>query len=325
MPTLMLLISSMIAAAAHVQPASEPAPQTVPGPQIQPADEPAKEPEVVVPGPKVITDPAPSKPAAPLSSAPAKPGTSNDPAVKSADDLLRALETADRELRTLQSDISWDKTMEIQGDQQVRLGRLVFQQTPAAGRAPQRAFEIRFDKLMVGGRLEDQQQIYIFSGEWLIEKQPKDKLMIRRQVAPPGQFFDPLRVGEGPLPIPIGQKRDDILSRFTAELVPPGESIDDQKDLVEFAKGTIQVKLKPLPELEPGSDFKEIRLWYLRAANLPGRPYLPRMVRTRNEQGDVSIVRLINMKLNQPLPSGVMDTKEPDGWQIQTRLFREGE
>lgn len=265
---------------------------------------------------------------------------SNDPAIKDASDLLDALETADRDLRTLQAGLAWEKIFEIQGDQQTRLGSLYFRTTPPARKAegdaseaepPARAFEIRFDKLVIGDRIEDRSESYVFDGQWLVERQPEQKLMIKRQVAPPGERFDPLRVGEGQLPIPIGQKKRDILERFDAELVPVNELIgeDEDKELAEkrtaFVKGSIQIRLTPRAELKESSEFQEIRLWYRRADELPGKPYLPRMARAVNRQADVSLVQLINMKINEALPKDVLDTSEPEGWQVQVRPFRQGE
>src|SRR4051794_12475411 len=44
----------------------------------------------------------------------------------SADDLLKALERADENLTSLTADIRYDRTFELQGDRQVRTGKLYF-------------------------------------------------------------------------------------------------------------------------------------------------------------------------------------------------------
>jgi len=78
-------------------------------------------------------------------------------------------------------------------------------------------------------------------------------------------------------------------------------------------EGTCQLKLVPRAPFAERDQFTEIRLWY-RPATLR-----PRMARTINRQGDVSIVRLVDVEVNEPLPEGVLSTKPPPegaGWDI---------
>ena len=46
--------------------------------------------------------------------------------IKTADDLLDALETADKDLVSLTAQVKFDRTFEIQGDRQTRIGKLWF-------------------------------------------------------------------------------------------------------------------------------------------------------------------------------------------------------
>ena len=77
-----------------------------------------------------------------------------------------------------------------------------------------------FDTLIVADRRESIGQHYAFDGQWVVEKTPADKQFTKRQVVPPGEDFDPLRIGEGPFPVPVGQRKADILDRFDAEILP---------------------------------------------------------------------------------------------------------
>lgn len=251
---------------------------------------------------------------------------------RNADELLNALEHADADLRSLSAQIRYDRTFELQGDRQTRTGRLVFDagrdDAPPAGsgiqpREPRRKFGILFDTLKVGDRLEQNPQHFIFDGEWLIEKEPAHKQAQKRQVVPPGEKFDPLRIGEGPFPIPIGQKRDDILSRYNAELVPMDDGIAEDPDLVAFASrlGTAwQLRLVPLPERAATDEFQEVRLWYIGEGK---DRLLPRMARTVSRGGDVSVVQLINVEKNAPIDPALLDTTTPEGWDVQVTHWRE--
>ncbi len=258
---------------------------------------------------------------------------------KTANDLLVALEKADADLQTLTASVVYDRTSAFEGDRQVRTGRLSFRNEPQGpGKPPLRRFAAEFDKLYLGRRLEEEPKQYIFDGIWMAEKQPKQKLCNRQQVVGPGETFDPLKIGEGPLPIPIGQKRDDILSRFEAELVPPESGLAPAKPdelseeervalerLVKFAtaKGTSQVRLTPREGADTRVEFSEVRLWYRR--DKQGR-LLPHMARTvKATGGDVSIVQLTDVKTNDSarIDPAIFSTEIPPGWDGRQEEWRE--
>lgn len=345
MPFLFIVIQALALLGVVTQPAGQPK-QTPPA-QTPPAPaqpDPNQTPQSI----EVQTPPIEIKVRDP--NAPAKPTVPGQ--INNADDLLLALENADADLRTLSADLRYDRTFEIAGDRQVREGKLHFISRPAADpkadpNAParnDRKFSITFTKLIVGPRVRDAKddpsvmKEYIFDGEWLVEKLPGEspKLFTKRQVVAPGERFDPLRIGEGPMPIPIGQRRQDILDRYSAQLVSADADLDDP-DLKKFVADSYQLKLVPRPERMDEDEFREIRLWYRRGApNAAGKKpdakaepgaLLPRMARTINRSGDESIVQLINVQLNKPIPDTAMDTRTPgpkDGWDIQIIPFRQG-
>ncbi len=244
------------------------------------------------------------------------------PAVNSAEDLLRRLERADEAIRTLEADISYDRRFMLQGDRHVRTGRLYFRRNGADAR-PRKTFAVWFETLVAGERQQDDPQVWAFDGRWLVESRPAQKRWTKREIAREGESFDPLRVGEGPMPIPIGQKADDILKRFDAELLPPEQGLTDaERAGLPFLSNTWQLRLTPRPGAGEGQgkdEFREVRLWYDRAT------LLPRLARTINRARDESFVVLLNLALNDAagLPPGRIDPPEPpdgQGWdkQVQT-------
>jgi hypothetical protein len=263
---------------------------------------------------------------------------------RAADELLSELEQSGENLVSLTAGLKWDRTFEIQGDRQIRTGKLYFVGgTPdpsRPGRKVGRKFAIHFDRLWMDNSRRDDDQVYIFDGEWLTQKITADKLILRRQIVAPGETFDPLRIGEGPMPIPIGQPKADILARYTAELLSPAEGLDPGTDadplakqqaaeMLKAAKDTQQLKLIPRPERAQQDDFTEIRLWYVRGKN---GDLLPRMARTVNKSGDVSVVMLINVEMQlaggpenpkAAIPSEVFNTKAPEGWIVDTQDMRQ--
>ncbi len=249
----------------------------------------------------------------------------------SAEQLLDALEEADADLRTLQSDIQYDRVFGIAGDRQIRQGGLVYVDPRPAGQASTskqgRKFAIRITSVQIGERREQDDRQLIFDGEWFVERDNVRKLFQKRHVARPGDGFDPLKLGEGPFPLPIGQKKADILRRYEVALLTAGQDLEanDPGDeaakasLEAFVKGSYQLKLTPKPEIIESEELKEIRLWYRPVVGPAGQTtLLPRMARTINRAADVTLVSLINVKTNQPVDADAISTMAPkEGWDVQ--------
>lgn len=248
-----------------------------------------------------------------------------------ADQLLTSLETADQDLRALQAKIRYTRDFAIAGDTQVRTGMLWFEDAGArvANGARKRRFAIRFDDLAFGDKLETKRQMYNFDGEWLVERFEDEKRMVKRQVVRPGENFDPLKIGEGPLPIPIGQKKAEILARYDATLLAPEDGFEEMpaarmKELQEMSKDCVQLMLTPRSDTD---DFKEIRLWYRPQPGPDGKPgrLLPRIAKTLNRADDVSVVQLLDVRTNEKveIDAKVFDTTTPaQGWDVIVQPYR---
>lgn len=283
-----------------------------------------------------LAPPAGPEPTTPDQSAPAQPPavqpenqqpaadqpvTDQPPAsIESVDDLLEALEVAGREIHSLVAKVQYTKVFAIEGDEQIRRGELFYVATPqsdqdtpadaAAQTPPVRKFAVHFTWLKVGGRIDDDQpKSYIFDGQWMLELDPVLKQYERRQVVPPGERFDPLRLGEGPFPLPIGQSRAEILERFDAQLVEPADAWLEDERLIAWVDRapTYQLHLVPKAAYADELDLVDVRLWY-RADSL-----LPTLAWTETAEGNESIVQLVDIRLNVPVPAGKIDTTPPTG------------
>ena len=257
-----------------------------------------------------------------------------------ADELLDALERADRHIRTFTSPVMYDRILELQGDRQTRTGTLYFAALrpdgdgagaregngggngggSGGGSGGGRVFAVRFTHLFLDDVRHEDRQDWIFDGRWLVERRYAAEQYVAREMARPGDEIDPLRLGEGPLPIPIGQRKADILARYEVELLPGAAGWDAEDESVSgyarFGAGAAQLKLTPRPEIRDDDRFREIRLWYRRGED---GSVLPIMSRTRDRKGDVAIVQLAQPEVNTDLPEEVIDIEPPEdpAWDIR--------
>jgi len=296
--------------------------QPKPGtPPVQPLPRP------VPSGPKTSDMSPPRTPTKP----PAKPEAAGE-RFTTADQLLTGLETANRDLTSLRAQIQYTRDSgRLEGAvQTVRRGTIHYAaKLPGVGAAApdakgpaRRGFSVRFNEMIVDQAKRDERREFVFDGEWLVEKYPGEKQFFKRRIVPPGEVADPLRIGEGPFPIPIGQKREDIQARFDTTLVDPMEGIPDNqprtKKIIE-EDSAYQLKLIPKAGTDEAREFKEIRLWY-RSKDL-----LPRMAQTINRENGTAQVVLIELVRNEPVDPKLFDTTPPkkeDGWQIEVDEFR---
>jgi hypothetical protein len=282
-----LLLGQPGAAAPTAQPVNPPQPAPLPGP-------------VATAAPALPTD----QPVGPY---------------KSAGELLDALQRADQSLTSLSADVQYSKQFaDLEGgEKQIRRGKLFFQSRPDPGDAqarPRRAFSVVFDILIVDRTVRNQRREFVFDSVYLVERDTANKQFLKRRVVRPGETTDPLRIGEGPFPLPIGQKKADILARFDAVLLKPETGFG--AELPASFANTAQLLLVPKLGTQQARDFDEIRIWYRLDSDL-----LPRLARTRTPAGAGSEVLLLNHALNTPIDQAVFSVdppKEP-GWQVDIR------
>lgn len=244
----------------------------------------------------------------------------DDGGFQSLDALLDALETADSDIEKLSASLLYEREYALAGDTQTREGSVSFLNVMDEEGERSRAFAVVFDWTTIGDRREPDGRTFVFDGRWLTERIPEEKLVLRREVAPPGAKFDPLKIGEGPLPLPLGQKKADILANYDAEKVAASDGIEYRDDLVKFTKGCAQLVLVPNEARFEEDDFDEIRLWY---KNRDGSPE-PRMAMTLNKTGDEVIVRLWNVKRNEDatINEEAFDAEVPEGWDFDEERYR---
>jgi hypothetical protein len=241
---------------------------------------------------------------APLSLAPTPP----DP----LEELLGRLERSAESLKGFKTDIRYIKVQELLGRKEIRQGELIYQLD-----GEKKRFAIMFDQLQVGNRLETRPRHYVFDGRWIAEIDHESKQFIKREVVAPGETLDPLKLGEGPFPLPIGQPREVVLARFEVSLI----EVPEQGPLsgLENVDGVLLV---PKPHVPEAQDYEKVEIFYDRATNLPVG------IRALEPNGNEKIVLLRNAALNPELTSqdeAKLDILAPGSdWKVDIRPWSAG-
>lgn len=242
-----------------------------------------------------------------------------DPA--NAEELLDRLEQSERTLENFQAGIHrrvFDATFE---ESQVSIGDIYFDMNRAGGG---RRFAILFKRKgtlveVDGGppamNLRDKSDSYIFDGQWLVEKDIEGKQFIKRRMARPGEKFDPLSL-DGPLPMPLGQPKSDVLRLFEVELVqaPAAETF-----LAAQLKNVWGLKLTPRPGTRGAEQFETVTVFYDRETLLPAG------IDARKPGGNRDMIWLFRQRRNEGFDPSLVDVAEPTepGWKIDRRDWQE--
>jgi len=257
--------------------------------------------------------------------------------IESAAQLLDALEARGRTLQSYKAKVVYTREQRLLGDQQTRIGRVAYL-APARADADDAdgdrsgdaeagndegdqtkdatKFAVFFNKLVVGRALRARKRYFIFDGKWLAEIDPQRKQFIRRQVVGPGESFDPLKLGEGPFPLPLGQEKRRVLDIFEAELVETDDA----------GGGLHHVRLTPRADRDAGRNgaaFDQVDIWYDRRTLLPHK--VVTVEGDDEAEANVTTVKLTEAEVNtmdREQASGLFDTTPPkrgSGWHVEIK------
>ncbi len=251
---------------------------------------------------EIVDQPQTAQPTAQPSAHPA----TSDPAVA----LLDRLETAAEGLRDFSADIRYDLWDAMLERGEISSGEILYDVRPDDG---SRRFAILVTSVIVGNRKDNQNKRYIFDGSWFVEIDDDNRMFTKRQIVAPGERFDPLKLGEGPFPLPVGQRREDVLARFDASLMEGTQ----HEVLARFLAGkpVEGLKLVPRPMTPQAKEIAEVEIFYDAATLLPLGIFLT------ETNGNRKTVMLRHLKRNQGIDESKLSIEEPDPaqWQIDVR------
>lgn len=226
------------------------------------------------------------------SASPAQAEPTDEPPPQSSEQavaLLDKLEARGAKIDSYQAQVKYTREQGLLGDTQLRIGTIVYQAADTDAKRPAR-FAVRFTHLIADGVRRKRPRHYIFDGIWLAEVHMDSKQFIKRQVVAPGETFDPLKIGQGPFPLPLGQKRKDITNLFIATVADPAE--DDPKNTTH-----LHLVAKANPKTgKIAADYSLVDLWYDNDTLLPVK--VKTIEGADEDEANITIVELLKAKEN---------------------------
>ncbi|MDD4892286.1 MAG: hypothetical protein PHU85_20380 [Phycisphaerae bacterium] len=216
-------------------------------------------------------------------------------------------ESAGAKALSLRAKMEYVRNQTLVGDITKRKGSIAYLkriETGPKGDTERVYFRVQFDTLERDDYVSTKKEVYSFDGRILHELNESTKLLVHREVVPPGEVLNPMRLGQGPFPAPFGQKKQDVLSNFSVKLIPTTD-----KD----PKGTDHLELKPLPGTDLVKKYKKVHLFVSRDLDLPIR-----MI-TEGTSDEIVTVDFTDIELN-PKKLGEKDFElaKPSGYDEKT-------
>ena len=182
-------------------------------------------------------------------------------AESTVDQILDALDARGRNLQAFTADVSLKEEDVTLANESTRRGKVLYQDR-GNGNARLRVI---FTERDTTKRIFQEKVEYLLEDGWLTDRtyDPKN-IEVRRQVLRKGEKIDLLKLGEGPFPLPIGQKKESVHEQFDVKKIPPGK--DDPKDVA-----TVHVQLAPKPGTQFERKFETIDVWVDTKTHMPAR------------------------------------------------------
>ncbi len=221
----------------------------------------------------------------PAQTQPASRPAAVDPAVEK---ILDRLEQKGSGIHDIEAGIVYIKEDLVLQSKQQYQGVLYFKEEQ-----PNPRFLIRFDRSVHDGVLSNKREWHTFDGQWYIEARESTASINKHQVVRPGEKVNVFRLGEGPFPLPFGQKKADILQNFAVKLVPPAPKDPPNSDHLECT---------PLPGTKLDKQYDTVHFWISRELDLP----IKLTTVKRDEDQQIS-VEFKDVKLNKSLPGSQLE------------------
>jgi len=219
-----------------------------------------------------------------------------DPVV---DKILTRLES--RDVHDLKAKLRWELSSEVEEeeDANIKFGEIWYKEAE-----PVAKFLVVFEHKLVGDRRRPLDEKHLFDGRWYIKLEKQTKTVTRQEIRRADDPVDPYRIGEGPFPLPFGQKKADVLREFDVSRMPPAEGDPPATD---------HLRLVPREGTRTGERYRIVDLWIAREGACAG---LPIKVRTAKRDGLSTItIAFEDVRLNTGFSDSVFKIETPLGYE----------
>jgi outer membrane lipoprotein-sorting protein len=218
----------------------------------------------------------------------------------SVDDVLKALQARGQDLKDFTADVSQTITDPVTLHETTEKGKVFFQRQPDGDTR----IRVNFERKKTGTQPEVKwHREYLLAKGTLVDQDFDGKAETRHQVAKPGQKIDPLKLGEGPFPLPIGQDPAEVKKSFDVSNAPPDK--DDPAN-------TIHVVLKPKPGTRFARKYDQIDVWVDLKMH-----FTPRIQATQLNAAEIDTTDLSNLQINKGLSDADFTLAPPGkGWSV---------
>lgn len=223
---------------------------------------------------------------------------------------LELLRDRDKTLHDFVAKVRKEYTNVRVGDKDIHSGTLAYKKDKNARKLGVHFDTFRGDDIPPTPLDEDM----VFDGRYFIHRNPKDKLYQKFEMVPAGETFDPLSIGKGPWPFPIGQDPAEITREFTVTI----EEVTAKNAPKDYAPADlVRLKLVPKPGGKYESRFKSSDLFVDPKLAMPVR------IATVELDGNPNVVTLSDIKINSG-ESKILDVPPPpngEGWTVENRPY----
>jgi outer membrane lipoprotein-sorting protein len=197
------------------------------------------------------------------------------------DEILEALDERGRDLRDFRADVRLTETDPNFGLSTARLGRVWYERRDEHNAR----IRVTFDKREERGRMVDEQIDYLLDDGWLVDRNYRQRVEVRRQVLRPGERVDLLKLGEGPFPLPIGQDKQEVHRLFVVEKLDGGDNPP---------ANSVHIRLTPREGTQFSRDYHAIEVWVDLDTAMPAR------IETEDSrQAGIRTTDLSNIRVNE--------------------------
>jgi outer membrane lipoprotein-sorting protein len=195
------------------------------------------------------------------------------------DEILDALDARGENLQDFSANIVLTDSDNATGSSTSNTGTILFQRK---GQNDAR-IRVAFTKKQVENHISAVDHQYTLDNGLLDDRDYKQNVETKTQVLKPGEKLDLFKLGEGPFPLPLGQKKEDVYHLFKVEKIKPDPSDPAQ---------TVHLQLTPKNGTRFARKFQTIDIWVNTMTGMPSRIQTIDVSNSTTRTTDLSNIRL---------------------------------